>query len=366
MAKNPIRENLNRAHQIKSEKSDVKQSVSLFDIDYAMMTYLEDVALPTLTEGDGNVIKIPVVYGNSERWNGARREGIFRDIKGKIQLPIMMLRRTTITKDESMPMLNRHVSYSTVTKYSKDNRYDRFTLLGNTKPSYELYNITMPDYVEINYDCMVWTSFTEHLNSVIEQLNFTSSYWGDKNKFKFRTSIADYNVINEVGEGTERINRLEFTLNVKAYLLPEKFDGENTTKKSYSTKKVVFATEVDMTGNGRLEGLLTTPSPYYDNKDIIDWLSLNNSKILTPVSQNIFTTSNIRFIPVPAILTSTVGNNDNLKVFVNGVRLYEEVGAFTKTISGSNLTITFNSNIIGYNVETTAFEVAIIGKFIDL
>ena len=26
----------------------------------------------------------------------------------------------------------------------------------------------------------------------------------------------------------------------------------------------------------------------------------------------------------------------------------------------------FNSNIIGYNVETTAFEVAIIGKFIDL
>ena len=95
-------------------------------------------------------------------------------------------------------------------------------------------------------------------------------------------------------------------------------------------------------------------------------MSLNNSKILTPVSQNIFTTSNIRFIPVPSILTSTVGNNDNLKVFVNGVRLYEEANAFTKAISGSNLTITFNPGTIGYNVETTAFEVAIIGKFIDL
>ena len=366
MAKNPIRENLNRAHQVKSEKADVKHSVSLFDIDYAMMTYLEDVALPTLTEGDGNVIKIPVIYGNSERWNGARREGIYRDIKGKIQLPLMMLRRTSIAKDESMPMLNRHVSYQTVTKYSKNNRYDRFTLLGGTKPSYELYNITMPDYVEINYECMVWTSFTEHLNSVIEQLNFTSSYWGDKTKFKFRTSIADYNVINEVGEGTERINRLEFTLNVKAYLLPESFDGQKTTAKSYSTKKVVFSTEVDMTGNGRLEGLLTTPSPYYDNKDIIDWLSLNNSKILTPVSQNVFTTTDIKFIPVPNVLTSAVGNNDSLKVFVNGVRLYEEANAFTKVISGSNLTITFNPNTIGYNVETTAFEVAIIGKFIDL
>ena len=366
MAKNPIRPELNRGNQIKSEKSDVKHSVSLFDIDYAMMSYLEDVALPTLTEGDGNVIKIPVVYGNSERWNGARREGIFRDIKGKIQLPLMMIRRTSISKDESMPMLNNHVSYQTVTKWNKSNRYDRFTLLGNTNPSYELYNVTMPEYVEINYDCMAWTSFTEHLNSIIEALTFTTDYWGDKKKYKFRVTIADYNVINEVGEGTERINRVEFTLNVKAYLLPEKFDGENTTKKSYSTKKVVFATEVDMTGNGRLEGLLTTPSPYYDNKDIIDWLSLNNSKILTPVSQNIFTTSNIRFIPVPNILTSTVGNNDNLKVFVNGIRFYEEAAAFTKTISGSNLTITFNPGTIGYNIETTAFEVAIIGKFIDL
>ena len=367
MARNPIRPQLNRASQIKSEKEDVRQSVTLFDIDYAMMTYLEDVALPSLTEGDGNVIRIPVIYGNSERWNGARKQGIYRDIKGKIQLPLMMIRRTSIAKDESMPMNNRHVSYAAVTKYSKDNRYDRFTALGgSSKPKQEVYRIQMPEYVELNYDCMVWTSFTEHLNAVIEQLQYTSSYWGDKDKFKFRTSVGDFNVINEVGEGTERINRVEFSLTVKAYLLPEKFDGQDTTVKSLSTKRVVFATEVDMTGNGRLEGLLTTPSPYYDNKDIIDWLNLNNSKILTPSTTNVFTTSAIRFIPVPNILTSTVGNNDNLKVFVNGIRLYEEAGAFTKTLSGSNLTITFNPGTIGYNIETTAFEVAIIGKFIDL
>jgi hypothetical protein len=96
MAKNPIRPALNRAAQIKSEKGDLRHGISLFDVDYAMMSYLEDVALPTLEEGDGNVVKIPVVYGNSERWNGARREGIYRDIKGKIQLPIMMIRRTSI------------------------------------------------------------------------------------------------------------------------------------------------------------------------------------------------------------------------------------------------------------------------------
>ena len=261
MAKNVIREELNRGHQIKSEKNDVKQSVTLFDIDYAMMSYLEDVALPTITEGDGNVVKIPVIYGNSERWNGARREGVYRDIKGKIQLPLMMLRRTSIAKDESMPMLNRHLSYSTVTKWNRNNRYDRFTILGNTKPSYELYNITMPDYVEVNYECMAWTSFTEHLNKVIEHLTFSSEYWGDKKKFKFRTTIADYNVINEVGEGTERINRVEFTLNVKAYLLPEKYDGESTTKKSFSTKVILDSLPIIKGQDPQEDGTFVTTLP---------------------------------------------------------------------------------------------------------
>ena len=134
MSVNPLKPNLNRGNEIKSTKSDLKQSISLFDIDYAMMSYLEDVVLPTL-DNNGTALKIPVIYGNSERWNGSRREGVYRDTHGKIQLPLMMLRRTSIAKDETMPMLNRHVSYPAVTKYSKDNRYDRFTALGgNVKP----------------------------------------------------------------------------------------------------------------------------------------------------------------------------------------------------------------------------------------
>ena len=366
MSTNPLRPDLNRGTQIKANKGDLKQSISLFDIDYAMMSYLEDTVLPTLDD-NGKALRIPVIYGNSERWNGARRQGIYRDIHGKIQLPLLMIRRTSIAKDEAMPMLNRHVSYQGITKYSKDNRYDRFTLLGQSvKPKYEIYKIQMPEYVELNYDCMVWTSYTEHLNAVIEQLQYSSSYWGDKEKFKFRTSLGDFNVVNEVGEGTERINRVEFSLNVKAYLLPEKFDEEPTVKKTMSTKRVVITTETDVTANGRLEGVLTKPSPYYDNKDVIDWLNLNNSKVLTASAQNIFTTSNIKFISVPSILSSTVGNNDNLKVYINGIRVYEEVNAYSKVIANNNLTITFNSGVLGYNVQTTGYEVAIIGKFIDL
>jgi len=372
MAGDLIRPQLNRANQIKHEKGDVKQSITLFDIDYAMMDYLENVALPTLEEGDGNVVKIPVIYGNSERWNGARREGVYRDIKGKIQLPIMMIRRTSVAKDEAMPLLNRHLSYPTVTKFNKNNRYDRFTVLNNTKPSYAMYDIAMPDYVEINYDCMVWTSFTEHLNKVIEYLTYTTDYWGNKDKFKFRTQVTDYNVINEVGEGAERINRVEFTLNVKAYLLPEKFDGEATTRKSFSTKKVVVSTETDVTsGSGRLEGLLTTPSPYYDNKDLVDFLSLNNSKVQNPIANNTITFTDVKLIKTPSLLSSIVtgnitvgGDTYDVKVYINGVRYYHTTH-FNVSITSSSLTINFIPGNIPFTVDS-GDEITITGKFIDL
>lgn len=377
MSINPLRPDLNRANEIKSEKGDVKKSVGLFDIDYAMMTYLEDTVLPKL-DYNGKSISIPVIYGNSERWKGARRDGIYRDSKGKIQLPLMMIRRTSIAKDEAMSMLNRHVSYPTVTKYSKDNRYDRFTALGgSTQPKYELFNIVMPEYVEVNYECMAWTDYTEQLNSVIEQLNFASSYWGDKNKFKFRTSVSEYNVINEVGEGTQRINRVEFSLNVKAYLLPEKFDGESTTRKSMSTKRVVVATETDVTsGSGRLEGLLTTPSPYYDNKDLIDFLSLNNSKVQNPITNNTITFDGIKLIKTPSTLISvvtsgiTIGcDSYDIKVYINGTRYYFGTH-FTVSLTSNSLTINFKGtgaaeNTLGFAVDS-GDEISITGKFIDI
>ena len=371
MSVNPLKRDLNRASEIKSNKGDLKQSISLFDIDYAMMSYLEDTALPTLDD-NGKALKIPVIYGNSERWTGARRQGIFRDSNGKIQLPLMMIRRTSISKDDTMPMNNRHVSYSGITKYSKENRYDRFTLLGKTtQPKYEIYKIQMPEYIELNYDCMVWTSYTEHLNSVIEQLQYTGTYWGDKDKFKFRTTLGEFNVVNEVGGGTERINRVEFSLGVKAYLLPETFDGENTTKKSFSTKRVVVATETDVTGNGRLEGLLTTPSAYYDNKDLIDFLSLNNSMTGSITTPNSASFNNVKLIQAPPQLASVVtsgitysGNQYDVKTYINGVRYYWNTH-ITGSVNSTSLSLEFLTGSLGFSVTNTD-EVTIIGKFIDI
>lgn len=368
MAENPLRKS-DRISQNKFETGDIRQSITLFDVDYAIMTYLQDVVLPPIDD-NGQSIKVPVIYGNSERWNGARREGIYRDNKGRIQLPLVMLRRTTVAKNDAMPMLNRHVSYQSITKWSKDNRYNRFNILTGNQPKYSIHNITMPDYVEINYECMGWTSYTEQLNTIIESLNWASDeYWGDKKKFKFNTTITDYNVVNEVGEGTERINRVEFTLNVKAYLLPEKFDGEPTTRKGFNLKKVVVTAETDLTANGRIGDLLSTPTKYNDNKDLLEFLALNESISQIPTINDTITFSNIKLIKAPGTLINVVSGNltidgidYDVKVYKNGVKL-NQTANFNVVYNTNNYTllVNFTSGLVG-----TTDEISIVGKFITL
>ncbi len=242
----------------------------------------------------------------------------------------------------------------------------------------------MPKYVEVSYECMVWTSYTEHLNEVIEQLQYAGTFWGDKDKFKFRTEVSDFDVVNEVGENSERINRLQFTVAVKAYLLPEKFDGQSTTKKAMSTKRVVVATETDVTsGSGRLEGFLTTPSPYYDSKDLIDFLSLNGSKIQNPTTNNTITFTGIKLIKTPASLSSVVtsgitiaGEAYDIKVYINGTRYYPTTH-FAVSLTLDEFTIIFKgtgyinpiTNLpednLGFVVDS-GDEISITGKFIDV
>jgi hypothetical protein len=370
MAINPLRDT--NKYQTKHEAGDLRQSIQLYDVDYAIMKYLEDVVLPDLDD-NGIAVKIPVVYGNSERWEGARENGVYRDIKGRVQLPMLMIRRSSVAKNDAMPMLNRHVSYQAVTKWSKENRYDRFSLLTGAQPLRKIYNITMPDYVEVTYECMAWTNFTEQLNKIVESLTWASDeYWGDLKKFKFMTTVEDYNITNELSDGAERINRVEFNLNVKAYLLPEKFDGESPVKKSYNIRKVVISTETDLTsGTGRYESLLMNPNSYNANKDVMDFLSLNNNITQTPVTNNTISFTGIKLIEAPGILRGTIAGTllvnsqyYDIRAFINGVRYYQDTH-FNVTYVSNILTLNFIQAAVGFPVTSTE-EITITGKFINL
>ena len=64
-----------RATTLRRDKDDVKNvSVTLMDMDSAIMYYFERVIKPTVYENEENV-KVPLLYASPERWYSIRNTG---------------------------------------------------------------------------------------------------------------------------------------------------------------------------------------------------------------------------------------------------------------------------------------------------
>ena len=247
MATDPLKKPINRANQLKTEKQ-FNAGIKLYDIDLTIAEHMIDNVVPTL-EILGDNVPVPVLYGNAERWKGIQKDGFLRDKNGQLQVPLVMFKRNSIERDDNMSsMMNRHVSYPAQSRYSAKHKYDLFSQMTNTNRPVEQYNITMPDYVTLTYEVIIWTDFTEHMNTIIEKFQYaTDEYWGDRAGFKFRTKIDSFDNTTEVSDGSQRIIRTNFTMVVNAYLLPEKFANQPTTQKALTIKKVVW--NLDVTGS---------------------------------------------------------------------------------------------------------------------
>ena len=71
MALDPMRRPLNRAEQLKTEPRN-QMGIRLYDVDLAIAEYMTDTVVPTV-ESLGEKVKIPVIYGNPERYKAIRK-----------------------------------------------------------------------------------------------------------------------------------------------------------------------------------------------------------------------------------------------------------------------------------------------------
>jgi hypothetical protein len=381
MSTDPLKRKLNRAEQLKTEPQNHK-GVKLYDVDLAIAEHMMDVVVPSIEVFNEN-IKVPVIYGNPERWKAVIKDGYLRDKQGQIQIPLIMFKRNSIARNESIAStMNRNVFYPTVTKYSKKHKYDKFSLMTDTKRPVEQYNITMPDYVTVTYEVMVWTDFTEHMNKIVEAFQYaTDEYWGDKNGFKFRVKIDSFDNTTEVGEGTQRIVRTTFSMAVNAYLLPEKFDNELTTRKSISPKKVVWGVETDLTGGTVTQNLLSQKL-YNEYSDIIDFMTIRGSQQAEFIDSDSVKLTNVELPKMPPELTGVFNTDEWFRVYVNGVLIPRSKYSYTGSYGDKEIIFNFNtgslsmggsypndlvatSTELGYIIENTD-EVGITGKFIEL
>jgi|TARA_R110001592_G_scaffold108916_2_gene304232 hypothetical protein len=243
-SKDPV---INRAEQVRRDTDTIKTpSCTIYDVDYAIISYIRDTIKPQVEE-QGNLIDIPIQYANGEKWSMVQKHGYMRDAKGRLMAPLMTLKRNSITERDILKKLdvNRNPSGNAMVlqnKFTQANSYDRFGVLTNAKPTKEFYITSVPEFVEISYELLIWTSFTEQMNSLIEQIMPTGGFaWGTT--WKFNTFIDDYSFETMNNTGEDRVVRATLPLRTKATLLMEDELRVSTVQKRFSTKQIKFGAE---------------------------------------------------------------------------------------------------------------------------
>ena len=262
---------INRAEQtsFRSEKGNAKvvirktagkdagkgYSIRLKDVDTAVMRHMMININPTVKEAN-EIIKVPVVYGNEERWKSVRSRSTLRDSTGALLLPVIVVKRTGVAYNDELPMSfdhdirNKFVSHVKLNQWSNNNRYDRFAVLTGQKPVMETIKTGMPDFINATYDVAMMTNYIEQMNGLTElMLQHLKTYFGDSTSYKFLSDlegeISDASTMESNGE---RFIRSDFSMSIKGYILPEftktNFGKKAELSKEFIPKKVSFSEKI--------------------------------------------------------------------------------------------------------------------------
>ena len=368
---------LNRAEQVRRDDDvirTVKQTV--YDIDYAIKWYIENEIQPQIT-ANKNLVDVPVIFSNGEKWDNVRRLGYIRDEKGMLQSPLIMLKRNSMqerdnvrTLDANRPQAGNHLIYQS--KYNSRNRYeDELFPIPTNNPveSKKIYVVDVPKYVNIEYDMMLWCDFTTQMNDLVDQIMPYGRFaWGNENN-KFATSLGSFSfeTVNTVGE--DRLVRATIPLTVMGTLLSEQETRKSTIKKMYSVKKVVFQTVIDVDNNifetTKIPAqLLNVSQTIVGGGSVI----VNGGGTRTTVDSNSMTyliglvdktatyvsATTVTVAGTPNINPSTLSfaSVNEFDVYVNGQ--YIDKAAYTWTPNeNTTQTIVFNTSTLGYDILNT-------------
>ena len=332
-----VRPDFNRGNQLRRDTdTQTNISVSIQDVDAAIMYYFNEVIRPNVNENK-EIVKVPVMYASPERWVSIQKRGFMRDKRQQLVVPAIVFRRTGIAKNDQVPIskidANNPQNFVTFEqKYTAQNRYDQFSKQIGITPSRELYNVVVPDYITLSYEFTIWTSLIEQMNKIVERVNYTNgSYWGEPGKMRFKSQIDSFSDASEMDAG-ERLVKTNFSVTMYGYIIPKEFNRMVNTKKQLTPKKLIFSMDVDKSSDeflpkdedGNIVEGGALPSPVTEvygiktsksftlqagNSIVISnsGVSFNGSETLTQTIstiQPILPTSNVQFA---SLVTNTLG-----------------------------------------------------------
>ena len=239
----------NRSTKLSFKGDKTKQlSIGLKDLDEAVFYYFENVIQPFVYQ-NGQRREVPIIYGAPERWKSYQKDGYYRDKGGSVMLPIIVIKRDSIAKDRSVANkldANMPNLYGTFQKaFNPKNFYSNFSALNNRVPTKQFHAVAVPDYVTLEYSCIIQTYYMEQLNKIIEAVEYASdAYWGDPERFKFRAFIDNFSTATELTLGQDRLVKGSFNIRLRGYIIPDTIQKDlNSIKKVNSKSKVIIQME---------------------------------------------------------------------------------------------------------------------------
>lgn len=381
--KAPVPTNKRRENQRTLKGDEVKQfSVGLKDVDESIFFYFNNVIRPSVIQNSTKV-NVPVLYGSPERWAAMQKDGYYRDNNGKIQTPLIMVKRDSVEKDRSLGNkmdANNPVHFGVFEKkYSQKNVYDHFSALNNREAVREYYGVIIPDYVNLVYTCVIFTEYVEQMNKIIESVNFASdSYWGDPERFKFRASIDNYTTTTELIDGGDRTVKTTFQIKMAGYIVS---DAINTSvgnpNKFFSKAALKFG--IETAGNSEILNAKAgtpakaAPTRFFDTALTgvnsgggtgtggmtpaeITYVGMSNTA-LADLVVGLVATFNTHTIASPPAGFPALGEGD-FQVYINGILIPTQNR--TTIQSGADITTTFSD--LGFTLDSTD-QIILIGKF---
>ena len=239
----------NRANQVRRDNDIIKTpKCSIEDVDFAIISYIRDILKLQVIE-NGQMIDVPVMYANGEKWAQVQAKGYMRDRKGKIMTPVISIRRGSITERDTLKSLGVNNNpagndYVFQNKHSTENRYDRFSVQRGKQRKKEYYLAPVPEFIDVSYELLLWTEYTEQMNSLVEQIMPTNGFaYGTT--FKFPTYMSDVTFDTTNATGEDRVVRATIPLITKASLLSPFELQRSNFEKRFSVKKIVFGNETE-------------------------------------------------------------------------------------------------------------------------
>lgn len=371
---------INRAREISQRKdTDKNFQIGIKDINEAVMYYFKNVLKLSVIQNNTR-IPIPIIYGTPENWKSVQEDGYYRDGYSKLMAPLIMFKKSSMSQNRN---LGNKIDGNVVRNvqlfekgYSRRNVYTRLDAFQPRAEEKEYVVSITPDYVTIQYECLIWTHFVEQMDSVMEAINFASrTYWGDKNRFQFYSDIESFedNMTYEVGE--ERVVRTSFNISLNGYLIPNSINKElAVANRTFGVSKVIFGMELAGSEQEIISAMnkpkskqaasvvaadsanITVVDSAFDVA-VVTYLNTNKESVGTYVNA---TTINFgSWLQAPQTLPAT--SIDNFIFSCNGQIIEKTaISSFLEVSGGSQLVI--NPSILGYFFESDDVIVAM-GKF---